>query len=105
MKAKYEVLLHPGLPEAHIEIFRRLCFPVGAIEGADLLVFRCTQIDISHHMYIEMECTVPNREGTHSVKIPHGMVQMIWGFEDDPLSRVGFHPREDSVREPAQTDG
>ena len=86
----YSVVLRSNIPPREREFFE--AFSCGTItpntEGESLLHFQCTKIDVSHHMYIEMETFRQGDVDTSPLKIPHQFVLAIHGF--DAKHRVGF---------------
>ena len=86
---KYSVLLKSGLPPREKELLNIFCFKlVSQSKGEDLLYFRCTQIDVSHHSYIEMEILHPDDLTLSVLRVPHHWVFLIRGSEDKPS--IGF---------------
>jgi len=86
---KYSVLLHRNLDPRDQEFFSHFAGKVVGQDGSFLTHFFCTELDSSHHVYLEITTYIPGKEGRMKLRIPHGFVFMI----SDPIDekrQVGF---------------
>lgn len=81
MEYTYSVVLKSGLPKNEADFLEIMCFKVVSPQGGYLLEFRCTEIDVSNHNYIEMEILSRSNQHQHTVRVPHHYVLMIDGSE------------------------
>ena len=88
--ARYSVVLRSDIPAREFEFLSRLCShitsPTG--QGQDLLHFWCTQVDTSHHVYIQLETFKSGDEATYPVQVPHQYVLLISGAQTQRA--IGF---------------
>lgn len=83
MEYKHSVILHPNIDPREIEFLSMFCYKITSPSKlADLLEFRCTKINVSHHNYIEIETLGPKDQAPFALCIPHYMVLLISGSED-----------------------
>lgn len=88
LKATYSVVLKANIPIAERLLFEMYCYKITSDEGEELLHFLCTEVDASHHTYIEMQTFRQDDEVLASVRVPHNYVLLIDGSEERPL--IGF---------------
>jgi hypothetical protein len=81
LEAVYSVIIKSGLPSREFELFKRLGCTVHNEQGEELIHFMCTSVDLSHHVYLEMEVFQPEDEFAHPLRVPHHYVLMISGAE------------------------
>jgi hypothetical protein len=84
----YSVVLRSDIPAREREFFIGFCCEITSPQGASLLHFLCTKIDVSHHSYIEMETFHPSDQELSIVRVPHNFVLLILGSEERPS--IGF---------------
>lgn len=84
----HSVVLRSGITPADVQMLRTFCATINLESGEEVLHFYCTQVDVSHHIYIEMKTFLPHQEGEFLVRIPHHYVLMIDGSEERPS--IGF---------------
>jgi hypothetical protein len=83
MEPQYSVIIKPSILPREMEFLSLFCHKITSpSELSDLLEFRCTKINVSHHSYIEMEILTPNDQVPSVLRIPHYMVFLIVGSED-----------------------
>ena len=66
-------------------MFNNLMNPTSSTLGHYCL---CMTVNLSHHVYIEMESFKPGDTDTHPLRIPHHFVFLISGAESS--SPIGF---------------
>ena len=84
----YSVVLRDGIPIREKELLGHLCDKITNEEHGDLLHFRCTNIDLTHPIYLQMDTFKSGDVSTHPIKIPHHYIFLISGSED--TSEIGF---------------
>lgn len=77
--APYSVILKDGLPELERELLRRYCHELHGSNGATLLHFLCTSLDLDDPVYLAMDVVLPRRQGQRRLRIPHALVFLIEG--------------------------
>jgi hypothetical protein len=85
---QYDVVLRSGLPPRERELLEQACCKITSDSGPDLLHFLCTEIDLSHPFYIEMQTFKPGAEWTHPLRISHHFVFLILGSVEH--AAIGF---------------
>lgn len=75
----YSVILKAELPSVERELLRRYCHELHSDDGATLLQFLCTSIDLSHPAYVEMQVLAPKSQSASLLRIPHAYVFLIDG--------------------------
>lgn len=89
LKENYTVVLRSDLPPLEKEFLEQLCFKVTSKDDSFLLVFRCTEVDTSHHYFINMETFKSKKdEFTMPIQVPLHYVILISGSKDRPS--IGF---------------
>jgi hypothetical protein len=86
---KYSVLLHRHLAEADLAFFEVFCGRVTSPDGSYMPHFFCSEVDVSHHVYIAITVSKPSEGSVHKIRIPHNFVFLI----SDPLESarpIGF---------------
>jgi len=84
----FSVVLRSGIPPLERELLQQFCCKISSTQEGELLHFMCTEIDVSHHVYIEMQTYSPKSTDLFCVKIPHHYVFFIDGSKDHPS--IGF---------------
>ena len=86
---QYSVFLRSDLPPGERELLLKLCSRViTAAFNSELLLFICTEIDVSHGRYIEMQTFQPGDDLLRTIRVPHEFVFLISGSED--RAAIGF---------------
>ncbi len=78
---KYCVFLKSGLPARELEFISMFTFKVTSPQGEPLHYFRCKEIDVSHHNYIEMKIHHPEDGEIFPLMVPHHYILLIDGSE------------------------
>ncbi len=89
LKLTYSVVLKsmPSItPE--FELLEKFAYSMECQAGGVLLHFLCTEVDASHHSYIEMKTFRHGDTETMTVKLPHHLILMINGTKEHPS--LGF---------------
>lgn len=86
---KYGVFLKPDLPPKELLFYELFCFKIKLSQDEYLLYFRCDEIDISHHNYIEMKIYPPSGGLLWPLMVPHHYIFLIEGF--DKKKALGFY--------------
>jgi hypothetical protein len=86
--ARYSVVLRSDIPAREFEFLSRLCGHITSPSGQDLLHFWCTQIDTSHHVYIQLETFKSGDKVTYPIQVPHQYVLLISGAQT--AKAIGF---------------
>ena len=60
---KYVVVLRSNIPQKELNLLEHYCFKMVSPQDEILFYFRCSEIDVSHHSYIEMKTYQPDSEG------------------------------------------
>jgi hypothetical protein len=85
----YSVVLRSDIPALEVELLGHFCSRITTKQGGSLLHFFCTEINLSHPFYVEMETFTPNATATRPMRIPHHYVFLISGSDSNP-SPIGF---------------
>jgi hypothetical protein len=87
--ARYRVVLRGDLRVPERELVGQYCWPIGR-DGRteELLQLLCTEIDLSHAYFLQMQTIRPDEERTLPLSIPHHFVVLILGADEDPP--IGF---------------
>lgn len=83
LKPSFDVILRQDLPPRERELLAGLCCELAAPDGGSLLHFPCTRIDLSHHVFAELEVLRPGDRAIRSIRIPHHYVLLISGDAAD----------------------
>jgi hypothetical protein len=86
---KYGVFLKQNLPPKELQFFENSCFKILLPQEKSLLYFRCDEIDVSHHSYIEMKIHHPSGESLWPLMVPHNYVFLI--DSSDQKKTIGFY--------------
>jgi hypothetical protein len=89
---KYCVLLKAGIPSRELQFFEHFCFKIISPQEEPLLYFRCSEIDVSHHSYIEMKIFHPSSELIWPLMVPHQYILSIDGADD--RKSIGFYANQ-----------
>jgi hypothetical protein len=79
LEARYSVVLRANLPQTERELLEQFCGKITSESGEYLLHFNCTQIDASHHAFLDMDTFVPGDQLTHKIRISYQYVLLISG--------------------------
>jgi hypothetical protein len=84
------VVLRGDLRPPERELIGQYCWPIRREGGGDdaLLQLLCTEIDLSHGYFLQMQTIRPDEEPTLPLSIPHHFVALILGADED--SPIGF---------------
>jgi hypothetical protein len=85
---KYHVFLRADLSPSDRALFESCCTVSPATDGSERLVARCIDIDISHHVFAELQAIREGDEVAVNVLIPHHLIILIQGDEID--RPIGF---------------
>jgi hypothetical protein len=70
------------------ELLEKFAHSIECQAGGVLLQFLCTEVDASHHSYIEMKTFRHGEAKTVTMKLPHHLILMIHGAKENPS--LGF---------------
>lgn len=87
-RATYSVVLRSGIPALERQLLEQFCCQLTSSQGESLLEFHCTQIDVSHHRYIELKTFRPPGTEVSTLLVPHEFVLLIDGSKQRPP--IGF---------------
>jgi hypothetical protein len=83
LKPSYDVILRQDLPPRERELLAGICCELSAPDGGSLLHFLCTRIDLSHHVFAELDVFRPGDAAIRSIRIPHHFIFLISGNAAD----------------------
>jgi hypothetical protein len=86
--AKYNVLLRSDIPAREFQLLLKHCSPVADADGKPMLHFWCTEIDTSHHYYLQISTFKAGDTVAYPVQIPHHLVLLISGAQR--ANSIGF---------------
>jgi hypothetical protein len=73
----FSVVLRPDLPVLERELFRQYCHDIHGADGSTLLQLRCTALDASHPVFLEVEVVLPRNLAPRRLRLPHACVLLI----------------------------
>lgn len=76
-RPQHTVILKGDIPDLERELLRRYCHELHGSDGCTLLQFLCADVDTRHPLYLEMDATLPRRQGTRRIRVPHALVFLI----------------------------
>lgn len=86
--ARYRVVLRGDLKPPEREVIGQFCGTIKTDGGCEVLQLLCTEIDLSHAYFIQMQIIKPDEDRACPVSIPHHFVVLILGADEDPP--IGF---------------
>lgn len=86
--ARYRVVLRSDLKPLEREAIGQFGGTIKSDGGDELLQLLCTEIDLSHGYFIQMQIIKAEEARTYPVSIPHHFVVLILGADEDPP--IGF---------------
>jgi hypothetical protein len=86
----YSVVLKSELPLLERELFRQYCHDLHGDDGSTLLQLRCTAIDFSHALYLELVVVLPRSHEQRRLRLPHAYVLIIEGDGAQPMTGLGY---------------
>jgi hypothetical protein len=93
---KYSVILHSNVSPMDVEFMETYSGKITHENGTSHLHFFCSEVNAENHLYLEMTCFLPNKKELMKIRIPHGLVLMIF----DPTTHknpFGFISPEKAV--------
>lgn len=88
MEDPHIIILSDSVTDHDLEWLVYFSFEMTSQSGLVRRFLRCSEVDASHHIYIQAKTLLPNHLVYADLRIPHHLVLMIW---DDPEEKqLGF---------------
>ena len=89
METNHHLILVPNVPQPLQDLLCRFGVLMDPDAAEHLIHLACSEVDASHHSYIEAKIVWKDRTDPLPVRISHRYVAAIFDF-DDPTGPIGF---------------